>query len=187
MERNIEELWEKYSSLLGRISDHNINTMLNEQQQRIVECTFHTKKGDKYVGPGGFIEYSLDLARTVRELNAALNLNCSAKSIFLTSLLCDIGVVGDLNNDTYKLQESDWHREKLGQLYIWNEDCPKMTIPHKTLYLLQHYRVFLERDEWLSILLSNSKNVEENNFYGSEKKGLVYLIKVAKEHILNNN
>lgn len=187
MERNIEEIWETYKSLLGRISDHNINLMLSEMEQRIVECTYNTNKDEKYVGPGGFIEFSLDLAKTMRDLNKALDLNCSIKSIFISSLLCDIGLIGDLENSTYELQDSDWHREKLGQLYKWNENCPKATVSHKTLFLLQHYKIALEKDEWMSILLSNSTNVEENKFYYSEKKGLVYLLKVAKEHILNNN
>ena len=87
MERNIEELWNKYNGLLGRLSDHGINKLLEEQSQRIAECTFNTKSSESFTGAGGLLEFSLNVAQSARNLNDSLNLSCSVKSILLTSLL----------------------------------------------------------------------------------------------------
>lgn len=185
MERNIEELWNKYNGLLGRLSDHGINMLLKEQGQRIAECTFNTKSSEAFTGPGGLIEFSLSVAQSARNLNNSLDLSCPVKSIFLTSLLADIGRIGDLENDTYIVQDSDWHRDKLGQMYKWNEECDKMSMTHKTLFLLQHYGIRLTREEWLAIQLSSGMHNEENRFYVGQNKGLIFLIQTARQHVIN--
>ena len=112
MERNIEQIWGKYEGLLKRLSDHNLNTLLNEQGQRIAECTFNTSSNDSFAGPGGLVEFSLEVAKAARSLNEALSLNCSTKSVLLTALLSDLGRIGDLEQDTFSIQDSDWHRDK---------------------------------------------------------------------------
>ena len=186
MERDIENLWERYEGLLRRLSDHNINKLLSDNDQRIVETTYHTSNKEKYCGPGGLLEFSLDLANAARNLNNALELNCSTKSIILVSLLGEISKIGDLQNDLYIVQESEWHREKLGQLYTWNEDCPKMSLSHRTLFILQHYGIRLEQEEWLAIQLMSGMHLEENKFYLGHNKGLPFLIQTARQHILNS-
>jgi hypothetical protein len=185
MERNIEEVWNKYDGLLRRLSDHNLNMLLSEQGQRIAECTFNTSSSEPFTGPGGLVEFCLEVAKAARSLNEALGLNCSTKSILLTSLLSDLGRIGDLEQDTFSIQDSDWHREKLGQLYKWNEECDKMSMTHKTLFLLQHYGVKLAKEEWLAIQLSGGMHFEENRFYAGHNKGLLFLIQTARQHVLN--
>tara|TARA_Y100001972_G_scaffold101709_1_gene126747 strand:+ start:8880 stop:9446 length:567 start_codon:yes stop_codon:yes gene_type:complete len=187
MERNIEELWNKYNGLLGRLSDHGINKLLKEQSQRIAECTFNTKSSESFTGPGGLLEFSLNVAQSARNLNDSLNLSCSVKSILLTSLLTDIGRIGDLEEDTFIYQDSDWHRDKLKQLYKWNENCSKMSMTHRTLFLLQHYGVKLTKEEWLTIQLSSGMHNEENRFYLGENKGLIFLIQTARQHVINTS
>ena len=186
MERNIEELWNKYDGLLRRISDHNINMLLDEQGQRIAECTFNTNIKEKFTGPGGLIEFSLEVAKIARSLNDSMSLNCSIKSILLTSLLTEIGRIGDLDNDTFLVQDSDWHRDKLGQMYKWNEECDKMTMTHKTLFLLQHYNIKLTKEEWLAIQLSPGMHLEENKFYVGHNKGLPFLLQTSRQCVLNS-
>ena len=48
------------------------------------------------------------------ELGAKFNL---AKSLVKISLLHELGKLGDPENELYIPQDSDWHREKLGQNY----------------------------------------------------------------------
>jgi len=68
-------------------------------------------------------------------------------------------------NNLFIEQKSDWHRDKLGQLYDWNSKCPKMSAQHRTLNLLQYFGVKLEYDEMLGIICSGGMHLEENKFY----------------------
>ena len=63
MERNIEEVWGKYEGLLRRLSDHNLNMLLSEQGQRIAECTFNMSSSEPFTGPGGLVEFCLEVAK----------------------------------------------------------------------------------------------------------------------------
>ena len=184
MERNIEELWEKYSSLVGRLSDDNLNNLLEAQGQRIAECTFSQRSSEPFCGPGGLIEFSLNVTKAARDLNETLGYNIPVRSIFITALFSDLGLIGDLEDDNFIIQDSDWHREKLGQMYKWNEDCQKMSVTHRTLYIFQLYKVKLLRDEWLAIQLSGGMHYDENRFYANHVSNLAFLIQTARQAVL---
>ena len=100
--------------------------------------------------------------------------------MLLTALLSDLGRICDLEQDTFIIQDSDWHRDKLGQLYKWNEECDKMSMTHKTLFLLQHYGVKLTKEEWLAIQLASGFHFEEIRFYVGHEPSLALLLQQAQ-------
>tara|TARA_B100000683_G_C12366854_1_gene505477 strand:- start:38 stop:616 length:579 start_codon:yes stop_codon:yes gene_type:complete len=177
---NIEANWKAYEKFCRRLSDDNLNRLLDDLGERIVMCPA-TPRTDQYnCEPGGLVKHSLDTTIMMRTLNKSLDFDLPIASVLKVGLLHDLGKVGDLENDYFVEQDSDWHREKLGQHYKYNEDLQKMSTSHRTLYLLQHYGVKLTTDEWLAIQLAQGSHFEENRFYVGDEPSLALLLQLAK-------
>ena len=176
----IQSNWETYSGLLKRLSDHNLNNLLDELGERLV-MTPASPRLDQYgAAPGGLVEHSLKVTSTMRTLNSALEMGLPTASILKVGLLHDLGKVGDLTTRYFVEQDSSWHREKLGQLFKFNEGLNKMSVSHRTLWLLQHYGVTLDNNEWLAIQLAAGFHFEENRFYVNHEPSLALLLQQAK-------
>ena len=172
--------WETYSGLLKRLSDSNLDNLLDDLGERLVMCPASPRLDQYGATAGGLIEHALHVTSTMRTLNTALDLNLSTASIIKVGLLHELGKVGDLTKRYFVEQDSSWHREKLGQMFKFNESLNKMSVSHRTLWLLQHYGVTLDNDEWLAIQLASGFHFEENRFYVNHEPSLALLLQQAK-------
>jgi hypothetical protein len=123
----------------------------------------------------------------MRKINDSLGFNLSLASILKVGLLHDIGKVGDLENEYFIEQDSDWHIEKLGQVYKFNDKIDKMSISHRSIYILQRFGVTLSKDEWLAIQLAQGSHFEENRFYVDNEPTLAILLQISKKVSKHNN
>ena len=181
----IEENWKKYEKILGRLSDDNIIGIIESLGERLAICPVGRSESEPGSYPGGLIEHSLKVASTMRKLNESLDFNLPMQSILKVSLLHDIGRVGDESEDLLVVQDSDWHREKLGQNYKFNENLPKMSVTHRTLYLLQKFGIKLTKDEWIAIQTSGGSHFEENRFYVGSEPSLAILLQKSKSLVFH--
>lgn len=179
---SIEKNWNKYESLCKRFDDAGLNLLLEELGERLATCPFSVKTDLPGCYPGGLIDMTLKITASMRKVNDSLDesVRLSTASILKVGLLHDLGKVGDNSADHFLDQDSDWHREKLGQLYKYNDDLPKMTYAHRTLYLLQSYGVKLDRDEWEAVSCSGGLHLEENRFYVSSRSALTKILASAR-------
>jgi hypothetical protein len=76
------------------------------------------------------------------------------ESLILACLFHDFGKVGDENEPYYVDQTSDWHRDKLGEMYKHNDKLQYMTVGQRGVYMMQRFNIRLECDEYLAILLT---------------------------------
>ena len=129
----IEKKWKTFESLLKRLSDDNILNLIDSIGQRIIMSPA-SQRSDQYGAyPGGLVEHSLNVASFLRNANEVYNHGLDMNSIIKVSLLHDIGKIGDLENDLFLVQDSDWHREKLNQEYKYNENISKMSVIEKRM------------------------------------------------------
>mgnify|MGYP003115863716 CR=1 FL=1 len=184
---NIEETWNTFTKLCGHISDQGLNDLIEELGERIILCPASTKEDQYSAYPGGLVEHALEVTAVMRTLNDALGFNLPIASVLKVGLLHEIGKVGDLKVSQFIDQDSDWHREKLGQVYKYNEDLQRMSVSHQTLYLLQHFGVNLTKDEWISIQLSQGSHFEENRFYVGHENSLSLLLQHAKKIVIHKS
>jgi hypothetical protein len=183
-ERDIENLWKKYENLLGFLEEEGVNNLLEENGQRIIECSYSQRTTEVFCGIGGLVEYSLELAKTSKELSKSLNYCVEPKQIIKIALLSEIGRIGTLHCDRFKISDSEWHKEKLGQYYDWNESCEKYNIYHMTLFYLQRYNIFLTWEEMQAILLLEGITSETSKFYSEYKSQLTLLMQISKEVVI---
>lgn len=185
-QRDIEILWSKYEGLLNKLQDENINNLLESQGQRIIMGTYSQREKEQFCGIGGLVEFALELAKTTSALTKALNYDINKASIVKCSLLSILGRVGTPDIDRFVDTTSDWHKEKLGQYFDWNENCVKYQVNDMTLFWLQRYNVSLSWDEWNAILLIRENSSEVNKFYGSHKSRLATVLCLANEAVLKD-
>lgn len=179
---SIEKNWNKFESLCKRFDDPGLNTLLEEMGERLAMCPNALKTEYSGCYPGGLVDCSLRITASMRKINDTLDESnrLPTASLLKVGLLHDLGKVGDTEQDHFLDQDSDWHREKLGQLYKYNESLPKMTYAHRTLFLLQHYGVKLDVLEWEAILTSGGLHLEENRFYAGSKNTLGKILTAAR-------
>jgi hypothetical protein len=178
----IEKNWNKFESLCKRFEDPGLNSLLDTIGERLAMCPFSIKTESPGCYPGGLIDMSLRISASMRKINDTLDESdrLPTAKILKVGLLHEIGKVGDLEHDHFLEQDSSWHREKLGQMYKYNENLPKMSYPHRTLYMLQQSSVVLDRDMWEAILLSSGMHLEENRFYAGTRSHLSRILLSAR-------
>lgn len=132
---------------------------------RLALCPYSGREEYGWATPGGLIEYSLGVLNSLRRENEAHKLELTVKSMITVSLFHAIGKVGDLENDLFVPEDSKWHQEKLGQFYKYNEKIGKMTVEHRSVWLLNQIGAKLSREEYLTILLSSGALNDESKFY----------------------
>jgi hypothetical protein len=189
----IQTNWTLYEKFCRRLSDSGLNELLDAIGDRICMAPASMRSDSPGAYPGGLIEHALQVTSTMRSLYDSVyrkgdpSCKVTVASILKVGLLHDLGRVGDLENDYLVTQDSDWHREKLGQMYKYNESADKMSVSHRTLYLLQHFRVPLSREEWVAIQLSSGSHFEENRFYVGSEPTLALLLQQAKRIVLHRS
>ena len=184
----LEQLWKQYSKLLKSTfeDEYPVCILLEALGERMVATPTGRFIKDPGCEPGGMIKMSLKVAQQAIKLMEAYSLPVEMKkSIVKVALLHDIGKVGDLKHDWLIPQDSDWHREKQGAHYKFLEadDLQRMSISHRTLYLLQHFGVKLTQDEWLAVQLAGGFHFEENRWYVNGEPDLSTIIQQAKYYV----
>ena len=124
--------------------------------------------------PTGLVEHSLRVFRIFKE-SVDKNMKLfehpvNNDDIVIAALFHDMGKLGDPWHSYYENQDSDWHAE-LGMFYKLNSDIEYMRVPHRSLFLLQHYGVKLPLHVYKTILLHDGPHDETNKPY-SMKEGL---------------
>jgi len=129
---------------------------------------------------GGLVDHSLRVAVNLQTL--AKNLAPSVydpKSLVFLALMHDLGKVGDVGVPMYVDNPSQWHKDKLGQLFEINKQLPYMPICDRTMYLLQKFNISLTNEEYIAIRISDGPYEKANEKYGMKEPDLALLLHFA--------
>lgn len=179
--RDVETLWSKYENLLKNLNSEGVDKLVEDLGQRILTTSYSQKESEPFCGIGGLIEYSLELAKRANTLSSSMNFNVSKATIIKCALLSGVGRIGNEKYDRFVEQDSDWHKEKLGQYYKWNEDCPKYKTQDMTLWYLQRYNIPLTWEEWNTISLISDPSTDNTSFYSDNKSHLCLTFLMSHE------
>ena len=183
--------FETYSKFFKKyFPEEGASQFLEDFGVRLTTCPrgLTSKEGGK---PGALIEYLMRVTLVAKQHADVISNQdketLDIKSLVRASLVHEIGKVGSLSEDLYIRQESQWHRDKLGQNFKYNEECSKMSVSHRTLFLLQKYEISLGQEEWLSILTSQGMHYPENAFYGNSLPIVARVLHFAKTVVDSEN
>ena len=182
----IEENFKKFSTLcnvLGEERSKNVSKLIEYFGERLALCPASSKVEFHACYPGGLIEHSLCVLSNAYKLSKIYlefdKESIKKDSIILCSLMHDIGKVGDLKNDYYIVNDSQWHVEKGLYYKINSAFLQYMTVEDRSLYLLQHFDIKLSLNEWLAIRLPTISENDETKSYKMKENGLGLLLNQA--------
>ena len=95
------------------------------------------------------------------------------EEIMFCALNHDLGKAGDIDNDYYIPNPSEWHRKNQGKIYDPNPNIQNMTVPHRSIWLLSKYEIQFSQNEMIGILTHDGVYDSANDSYlkpwGKEK------------------
>jgi hypothetical protein len=182
-----EQMGERWQELMRRAGNFfpsrkdALLGMYRDNQRRLATMPASTKEGLHNCFPGGYVDHILrvmDYAQTTYEtwIRDGLDVsNFTEEEMLFVAMHHDLGKMGlpGEGNELYVLRPapSKWELER-GMLYDINERIPFAYIPHRSLFLLQHYGITLSQNEWFGIMLHDGLYEESNDgyFLASEPK-----------------
>ena len=183
---DISANFDKFRSLCEKLGDRSETalTMVDSLGEQLALCPASSRKDYHNCMPGGLTEHSLRVLSNAMKLVKTFGWNVPKDSLIISCLFHDLGKVGLANDDGtvsdyYIPQESDWHREKLGELYKYNKEMQYMSTPQRSVHMCQQFGLKLKTDEYLSILLNDGFVLDENKPYCLKTNPLVFVVMTA--------
>ena len=132
--------------------------------------------------PGGLVSFAVATAKQASLFKSVVD----QKKLVRVALIHELGKLGGSleGQDLYVVETSDWHREKLGRHFKYNESCPKMSFAHRTLFYVARYGFVLEEDEWLALVTAAGFQYDENRFYANEVLPLATALQACRTFAL---
>ena len=121
--------------------------------------------------PGGYVEHVLHITQfsyqiyKLWEQNGATIDNFTVEELLFAALHHDLGKVGNLVEDNYIENDSDWHRKNQGLIYKHNPKIDYMTITDRACWILQHFNVNMTENEYIGLRLTDGLYEEANKGY----------------------
>jgi len=179
----INENFARFRSVCEKLGDRvpAVLAMLDELEERLALAPASAKTSYHCAYPGGLCAHSLRVLNGVLTVNKAFEWGLKKESMIIVSLFHDLGKLGlpGEGNEYYVSQKDDWRRNKLGEMYGYNDNIPYMTTGDRTMYMLQHYGVKLTPEEWIAIRISDGYLVDENKPYGLKSSKLAMAVQMA--------
>ncbi len=178
MKLNEKQIIENWNDLLGRI-DHQFK---GDRKDRLIEMYKHFEDRMMFAPassrehyhncfPGGYVDHVLRVMDCALDLynswmmQGAHTENYTVEELMFAALNHDLGKIGDLDNDTYIPNESEWHRKNQGALYTVNPKTEFSLVPDRSLFLLQHFGIKYSWNEFLGIRIHDGMYEEANKPY----------------------
>ncbi len=99
--------------------------------------------------------------------------NYSHEELMFAALNHDLGKAGDIDNEYYVPNPSEWHRKNQGKIYDPNPNIQHMTVPHRSIWLLSNFGIKFSQNEMIAILTHDGVYDSANDAYlkpyGKEK------------------
>ena len=119
---------------------------------------------------GGYVEHVLHVTKCalqIKELweSNGAEINFTDEELIFAAMHHDLGKVGDLNQDYYIPQDSEWHRKNRGEIYKHNPNLQYMSVTDRAIFLLNHFGISMTQWEYLGLRLTDGMYEEANKSY----------------------
>ena len=121
--------------------------------------------------PGGYIEHvnrvikaSLHFAKLWEKFGCDMS-TFTIEELVFSAINHDLGKVGDSTQDLYLPGKDEWRKKNLGEVYSYNNEVAFMTIPDRSLFLLQEAGIKYSLNEMLAIRTHDGLYEESNKAY----------------------
>ena len=173
-EQQIVDNWNKLMKLIEDTFDGDrlkkLKTMYIYFEDRMSVAPASGKADYHNAMVGGYVEHVLhvtDCALQIKKLwesNGAM-INFTDEELIFAALHHDLGKVGDLNQDYYIPQDSEWHRKNRGEIFKHNPKLQYMTVTDRAIFLLNHFGISMSEWEYIGLRLTDGLYEDGNKSY----------------------
>ena len=172
-----EQIVENWNKLIQLVEDtfdgerkEKLLKMYNHFEDRMSVAPASGKEHYHNAFVGGYVEHVLHVVDCALQINEVwkkngATINYSYEELVFAALHHDLGKVGDLEQDYYVPNESDWHRKNQGLIYKHNEDLQFMTVTDRAIFILNHFGINMSEWEYIGLRLTDGMYEEANKNY----------------------
>jgi hypothetical protein len=174
MAETTEDQLEKFKNLVKGFKSTERVIALEEMyrvlEDRLISAPASSKAHYHNAFEGGYldhilrvIECSLEFTNVLKKMGGTINF--TKDEVIFAAMHHDLGKLGDLDHPLYVPETSDWHREKQGSMFSYSDGMQFMTATDRSFWLLQHFGVKYNQNEFLGIRLADGLYDECNKKY----------------------
>ena len=174
---NEQQIQDNWIELRGIINDtfsgerlDKLNKMYDYFEDRMVMAPASGRAHFHNAMVGGYVEHILHVVkfsqevRDIWEKNGA-TINFTNEELVFAALHHDLGKVGDMENDYYIPQESEWHRKNRGEIFTHNGALQYMTVTDRAIFLLNQFQIPMTENEYIGLRLTDGLYEDANKSY----------------------
>lgn len=169
-EQVIADNYSRFMEIIGKDDRaEKLEKMYSDFKNELAEAPASARRHYHNAFVGGYLDHVLRVhdiaiqqAKLYKEQGGELNF--TAQELIFAAIHHDLGKLGEPGEPYYLPEDSDWHREKLGRMFKFNE-IQYMSVTDRALYLLQSYGIEITRNEWIAIKVSDGMYDESNAAY----------------------
>lgn len=172
-----EQVKANYDVLLGGIDKYitgdrkgQFTDFYTKLDDRIALLPASHKKAYHNCFPGGYVDH------VVRVVTAAFKLHLlwqemgtkdtyTEEELFVSALNHDLGKIGSIDETSVHPSTDEWRKKNLGEMYTFNKKIEYMTVPDRSLFLLQEAGIQLSTNEWITIKTHDGLYDDANKAY----------------------
>ena len=171
----IQENWDKLIQLIENTFEgerqEKLLTMYNDFKDRMMFAPASGQEHFHLCTPGGYVQHILNIVKyslafyKIWKDNGAYVDDYTVQELIFAALHHDLGKAGDLDQDHYIPNPSEWHRINQGKIYDFNKNLNYMTVTDRACYLLMKFGVDMTEQEYLALRLTDGLYEEGNTSY----------------------
>ena len=173
-EQQILDNWNKLIKLVEDTFEGERKEKLLEMykhfEDRMVTAPASGKAAYHNAMVGGYVEHVLhvtDCAVQLKKLweSNGANINFTEEELIFAAMHHDLGKVGDLEQDYYIPQDSEWHRKNRGEIFKHNPNLQYMTVTDRAIFILNHFQITMSEWEYIGLRLTDGLYEDANKTY----------------------
>lgn len=173
-----EQIASNWDILMSRIDAYiseprrtKLKEFYEKYSERIMLMPAAHKKEYHNAFPGGYVDH------VIRVIDAAIDLHnvwvkygvdtssYTLEELVFSALNHDLGKMGDAEHESYIPQTDQWRKEKLGEDYTFNNKLEFVSVPDRSLFLLQSHDIKYTLNEMIAIQTHDGLYDEANKKY----------------------
>ena len=152
-----QQILDNWNKLIKLIDDTFVDTDDNERHTKLREM-YDYFEDRMSVAPasgkaayhnamvGGYVEHVLHVTNCALKIKKlweedGAKINFTDEELIFAAMHHDLGKVGDLTEDYYIPQDSEWHRKNRGEIFKHNPKLQYMSVTDRAIYLLNHFGI----------------------------------------------
>lgn len=172
-----EQLQDNFNKLISIIDEQissprkeKLIAMYREHEERLMLMPASGNINYHNCFVGGYVDHVIRVTECANEVHKlwvrmGSTVNYTVEELIFAAINHDLGKMGSEEAEQYIYNTSEWHRKNQGKLYTNNPTNSFMTVPDRSLKLLNDRQIFVTDNEWFGIKLHDGMYEEANKPY----------------------